>query len=367
MRGLERRRRASRTGGGGIGGGGIGGGGIGGGDAFAPTSASLGFAPTSASLAFAPTSASLASRRHRFETHERPPSLSSRGRRAAAGIAATRSPCVTPRRSRVAGGNATWPAAAAFPGSATTRTVAEGGFGASRFKTPLDATPTAARTTTSPSRSPRARAVAREMNAHDVGDADISATPVGAGSTPRSRRGHVATAPRVVCTRSTAGRIADASSSSSSRVSSRPASSSERVPNGVADAFAAGDGPLFATPTTSGTHGATRSSVSRPKRATPPGALGVTAVARRRNGPAPSARSAGQNGNVCPSAATPTWRRSPVSISAAAARTARQSSSASGATSTAVAVGAVARPITRTTSPSRTPRQSASARGTSSS
>ena len=132
-----------------------------------------------------------------------------------------------------------------------------------------------------------------------------------------------ATAPRVVCTRSTAGRIADASSSSSSRVSSRPASSSERVPNGVADAFAAGDGPLFATPTTSGTHGATRSSVSRPKRATPPGALGVTAVARRRNGPAPSARSAGQNGNVCPSAATPTWRRSPVSISAAAARTAR--------------------------------------------
>ena len=68
MRGLERRRRASRTGGGGIGGGGIGGG-----DTFAPTSASLAFAPTSASLAFAPTSASLASRRHRFETHERPP------------------------------------------------------------------------------------------------------------------------------------------------------------------------------------------------------------------------------------------------------------------------------------------------------
>ena len=167
----------------------------------------------------------------------------------------------------------------------------------------------------------------------------------------KSTRPIAATAPRVDCTRSTAGRIADASSSSSSRFSSRLASSSERVPSGVADAFAAGDGPLFAVPATSGTHGATRSSVSRPKRATPPGALGVTAVARRRNGPAPSARSADQNGNVCPSAATPTWRRSPVSISAAAAKTARQSSSASGATSTAVATGAVARPITRTTSP----------------
>ena len=101
---------------------------------------------------------------------------------------------------------------------------------------------------TSPSRSPRARAVAREMNAHDVGDADARRTPVGAGSTPRSRRGHRRHMhqPNWVCvvSRATAGRIADASSSSSSRVSSRPASSSERVPNEAADAFAAGDPAL---------------------------------------------------------------------------------------------------------------------------
>mmetsp|Transcript_1589 Transcript_1589/g.6652 ORF Transcript_1589/g.6652 Transcript_1589/m.6652 type:complete len:233 (+) Transcript_1589:1687-2385(+) len=229
-----------------------------------------------------------------------------------------------------------------------------------------------------PSSSPINRDVRREMNATAVGAAetDEASLEVPAKDAlspsfpPRRRRGHAKTAPREDCTRSIAG-------SRRARVCFvfvgglvapvSPASPEQSV----AFVFVPGKEPI------SGVHGAIRSSVVKPRRATFPGAQGDAAVATTRRGPERNEDlfspiwissvcfSSGQNGKACPTATQPTCASAFVSSCSATATIAFQSSSVSGRKSTNAATGALGRPETRTASPSRTPRQSASASGIS--
>mmetsp|Transcript_13606 Transcript_13606/g.57185 ORF Transcript_13606/g.57185 Transcript_13606/m.57185 type:complete len:234 (+) Transcript_13606:2818-3519(+) len=230
-----------------------------------------------------------------------------------------------------------------------------------------------------PSSSPINRDVRREMNAAAVGAAETdeaslevpaedALSPCGA---PRRRRGHAKTAPREDCTRSIAG-------SRRARVwfvgglVAFVSSASPEQSFAFAFVFVPGKEP------TSGVHGAIRSSVVKPRRATFPGAQGDAAVATTRRGPERNEHlfspiwissvcfsEDGQNGKACPTATQPTCASAFVSSCSATATIAFQSSSVSGRKSTNAATGALGRPETRTASPSRTPRQSASASGIS--
>ena len=197
-----------------------------------------------------------------------------------------------------------------------------------------------------------------EINAKQVGAAETKYPRAAAGSggsraASLSRRGHAATTPREDCTRSIAGAGAGFVRSRDVFVRVVPAVPAPSVASATLEAPKEPDG----------VQGAIRSSVSRPRRATPPGALGDAAHATTRR--VFSVVVFGQNGNAWPTATHPTCLSAFVSISFATARIASQSRSVSGFNSTNAAIGALGRPATRTGSPSTSPRQSASASGIS--
>ena len=197
-----------------------------------------------------------------------------------------------------------------------------------------------------------------ETNAKQVGAAETKYSRAAAGSggsraASLSRRGHAATTPREDCTRSIAGAVAGFVFPDVF----------VRVRSFVFVPAPSAPATLEAPAAPDGVQGAIRSSVSRPRRATPPGALGDAAHATTRRGF--SVVVFGQNGNAWPTATHPTCLSAFVSISFATARIASQSRSVSGFNSTNAAIGALGRPATRTGSPSLSPRQSASASGIS--